>query len=650
MVGIDKVPTIVIYAYAEMRLIGVIIFSYILSFANAQSIYYSSIEDLDEDTLLKTEIGLLDLLTCQITQLYIDTTRRIPGIGVIGYYEWTDISLCPDGRLFGLGHDGIYEIDIMNQSELKLFEPDNPPFRFWFSGLYCSKDSVLYFGQRDIGSYDLNTDLVSYYGRLPSSTSLFSNLFWYGGRLMGSGGNKIVEVDLTDIPNSTVHCALQGSGYLSLVEVAICCDSIAVFAFDTGGEVYLLNPLDCSRTHYCTIPQNISESFQGITPNFMFMPPEPCQMGLDLDILDMTIEGIDYIDTFYCLVPDPFLLSVPDLFSDKSWDSLIVWIESGPADLALDGTAASYATLQGQMTSRLRYISTGLADFNVLSSKLTTLSIIGEMPDGVTNLTIGFCGFADYLITDTAYAHITLFGRTTYAGLDTTVTMCRHDDELVLNSLLDSEITLGGHWHPNAIFDPLVDPAGNYFYIIDDPYCPPDSASFDIRIYTEPLFNLGPDRLLCPGDTTQFSISIPDVNLIWSDGSSQPLLVVTETGTVWVELIDVYDCRYVDSAAIVTDEACLIEQLYIPSVFSPNGDDINDTWSIHPDAVIDRAEIQIFDRWGNNLFINTGGSLFWDGRSKDGRMVPLGVYVYLIKIQLGSGSVFLRTGDVTVVR
>ncbi len=133
-------------------------------------------------------------------------------------------------------------------------------------------------------------------------------------------------------------------------------------------------------------------------------------------------------------------------------------------------------------------------------------------------------------------------------------------------------------------------------------------------------------------------------------GSRQPMLVVTEPGTVWVDVTDMYDCHYVDSAAIVTDEACLIEQLYIPTVFSPNGDGINDICGINPDGGIDRAEIQIFDRWGNNLFTNTDRSLAWDGRSKGDKMVPTGVYVYLIKVQLASGSVYLRKGDVTLLR
>ncbi len=634
-----------------MKLIFLTVFIFFFYDIKAQRIYYSSIEDLAIDSLLKTEIGEFNLLTCEAVPYYIDTTiYSVSAGGGIGYYEWVDIALCPDGRLFGLGQDGVYEIDIQNQSEIKLIEPQSPPFRFWSKGLYCSKDSVLYFGERDIGSYDLNSGLTAYYGRLPTATALFSNLFWYDNRLMGGGNTRIIEINLNDIPNSAVLCNLPLSGLLSLVEVAISCDSIAVFAFYGGGDVYLMDTSDCSLTFYCTIPHNLDENFQGISPNFMFMPPEPCQMSLDLDFLDETIQGIDYIDTFYCKLPDPFLLSVPDLFSDKSWDSLIVWIETGSAGLTLDGTAASYATLQGQMTSRLSYLSADLVDFSALSSQLTSLSIVGDMPDGTTNLKIGFCGFADYLITDTAYAYITLIGRTTYAGLDSTVSLCRNDDELALDILLSSDAAIGGQWSPDAAFDPQEDIPGSYYYIIDDPYCPSDSARFDVRIYTEPLFDLGPDRMLCPGDSTQFTVSISNVDLRWPDGSSQPMLVVTEPGTVWVDVTDMFDCHYVDSTAVVTDEACLIEQLYIPTVFSPNGDGINDICGINPDGGIDRAEIQIFDRWGNNLFINTAGSLFWDGRAKDGRMVPPGVYVYLIKVHLASGSVYLRKGDVTLMK
>ena len=113
-----------------------------------------------------------------------------------------------------------------------------------------------------------------------------------------------------------------------------------------------------------------------------------------------------------------------------------------------------------------------------------------------------------------------------------------------LNTLLSSAATIGGQWYPNAAFDPQEDPIGSFYYTIDDPYCPPDTARFEVHIYSEPIFDLGQDRLLCPGDTTQFTLSISDVDLWWSDGSSQPVLVVTEPGTIWVDVTDMYDCHY----------------------------------------------------------------------------------------------------------
>ncbi len=85
-----------------------------------------------------------------------------------------------------------------------------------------------------------------------------------------------------------------------------------------------------------------------------------------------------------------------------------------------------------------------------------------------------------------------------------------------LNTLLSSDATIGEQWYPNAAFDPQEDPIGSFYYTIDDPYCPPDTARFEVHIYSEPIFDLGPDRLLCPGDTTQFTLSISDVDLWWS--------------------------------------------------------------------------------------------------------------------------------------
>jgi gliding motility-associated-like protein len=80
----------------------------------------------------------------------------------------------------------------------------------------------------------------------------------------------------------------------------------------------------------------------------------------------------------------------------------------------------------------------------------------------------------------------------------------------------------------------------------------------------------------------------------------------------------------------------------IPNYFSPNGDGINDVWSL--DDLLDRypnARAMIYNRWGNVVWRSTGpygrstsGKNVWHGQLEGAQdLVPDGVYYYLIEIE-----------------
>jgi gliding motility-associated-like protein len=90
----------------------------------------------------------------------------------------------------------------------------------------------------------------------------------------------------------------------------------------------------------------------------------------------------------------------------------------------------------------------------------------------------------------------------------------------------------------------------------------------------------------------------------------------------------------------------------IPTVITPNGDGVNDTWVIKNLETYHQAEIQIFNRWGNEVYHNTGpytGN--WDG-TYNGQPLPDGAYFYVIKLNqavLGGGKES-QSGTVTILR
>jgi gliding motility-associated-like protein len=88
--------------------------------------------------------------------------------------------------------------------------------------------------------------------------------------------------------------------------------------------------------------------------------------------------------------------------------------------------------------------------------------------------------------------------------------------------------------------------------------------------------------------------------------------------------------------------------LLIPSAFSPNGDGINDLWSIGYSGV-QTANLKIFNRWGEIVYYYSAEKPQWDGKYKD-IFVPNGAYFYHIEATGTKGEKLYKSGLVEVVR
>ncbi|MFM8914351.1 MAG: gliding motility-associated C-terminal domain-containing protein, partial [Flammeovirgaceae bacterium] len=77
-----------------------------------------------------------------------------------------------------------------------------------------------------------------------------------------------------------------------------------------------------------------------------------------------------------------------------------------------------------------------------------------------------------------------------------------------------------------------------------------------------------------------------------------------------------------------------IPPIDIPNAFTPNQDGINDYWMIGNIAEYPRAKVQVFNRWGNELFFSNGYVNPWDG-TVQGKIFPVDTYYYIIDLQIG---------------
>jgi gliding motility-associated-like protein len=170
-----------------------------------------------------------------------------------------------------------------------------------------------------------------------------------------------------------------------------------------------------------------------------------------------------------------------------------------------------------------------------------------------------------------------------------------------------------------------------------------------IKVNPLPAPDLGPDRSFCvhlgdhildPGDFTSYQ---------WQDFSTQQTIAASEDGNYWVTVKDSNGCRGTDSVALT--QKCPI-RIYMPNVFSPNNDGVNDRFGPLGDKLV-KVHLQIFDRWGALLFETENPDDHWDGRFDD-KDVDTGIYIWKLEYDknqgIGSLDRQLISGTVMLLR
>jgi gliding motility-associated-like protein len=88
--------------------------------------------------------------------------------------------------------------------------------------------------------------------------------------------------------------------------------------------------------------------------------------------------------------------------------------------------------------------------------------------------------------------------------------------------------------------------------------------------------------------------------------------------------------------------------VFIPNVFSPNGDNSNDEWWIKAEGKKE-ISVLILNRWGNVMIELTDFTSKWDG-TIDGVEASEGVYFYKYKITDFENKVIEGHGNLTLIR
>jgi gliding motility-associated-like protein len=128
----------------------------------------------------------------------------------------------------------------------------------------------------------------------------------------------------------------------------------------------------------------------------------------------------------------------------------------------------------------------------------------------------------------------------------------------------------------------------------------------------------------------------------------QPKHTFSKSGIYTVRLWADNNIGCADSGAISFVEVWK-PSLFLPNAFSPNGDGINDVFSLTGGG-IKTIDFHIFNRWGQRIFNSTNPGFRWNGKTTQGESVPEGVYTYHIMVYPWEGEPWLQTGSITLIR
>lgn len=88
---------------------------------------------------------------------------------------------------------------------------------------------------------------------------------------------------------------------------------------------------------------------------------------------------------------------------------------------------------------------------------------------------------------------------------------------------------------------------------------------------------------------------------------------------------------------------------HLPNAFSPNNDSNNEVLQYYVGYDVVSFELQIYDRWGNQVFKTQTAGEYWDGYYQ-GKLVNSGIYTYILTVTLTETGQTKTTGNITVIR
>ncbi|HET6243383.1 MAG: gliding motility-associated C-terminal domain-containing protein [Bacteroidetes bacterium] len=190
-----------------------------------------------------------------------------------------------------------------------------------------------------------------------------------------------------------------------------------------------------------------------------------------------------------------------------------------------------------------------------------------------------------------------------------------------------------------------------FYWVEASNYCGTVKDSTEVRIKLIPPVDAGKDTTILLGTSAQLN-AIGGVKYAWNSESSLSCLNCASPNanpkvstTYYVMLTGDNGCKSIDSVTVFVDPNLLV---FVPNIFSPNGDGNNDILYIRGKG-IKSINLYIYNRWGEKVFESSDLNQGWDGTFR-GQQLPPSVFVFYLDAFLETNQRIIQKGDITLIR
>jgi gliding motility-associated-like protein len=352
--------------------------------------------------------------------------------------------------------------------------------------------------------------------------------------------------------------------------------------------------------------------------------------------------------------------------SDSSFDSLSVGsytIEVRDANNCRDTVTVSVISTVNDIVLTVTGTDVtcfGAADGAVLATFSGGLAPVGlEWNTGAQTAAVTNLGPGTYSVTVTDQRHCSALGSVTVIEPVLLAVSLPADTAICEGStlILDAGTASSYSWSTGAITQTItVDTTNTYYVTVTNATgC---SATDDVLVTVVPT----PQLSILPADTSIFQNN--DVQLttvvvgnaagqyVWTPAKGlscadcpDPIASPSDSTEYKVSYTDPTGCK---TEAYVTIYVDSFTAVFMPNVFSPNGDGFNDFLAPLGKG-IKSYSWSVYNRWGEKVYDGSGTAASWDGTFQ-GTMQPVGTYVYTISVTFQNNKTKMLTGSLTLIR